>query len=231
MPNAYFVTGTDTDVGKTLVVSALLEKARQQNLRCMALKPVAAGGEQTPEGLQNQDAQQMMKYASIDLSYEEVCPVTLPDPLSPHIAAQKAGRTLNVDRITGYCRGGMMRTHDLCLIEGAGGWRVPISDRALMSDIAKALNLPVILVVGMRLGCLNHALLSAEAIYRDGLEIAGWVSTTVDPDMAARQENIETLNRRFPFPCLGHIPFISNITPEQASAHLDIKNILESSTA
>ncbi|VUD51608.1 ATP-dependent dethiobiotin synthetase BioD 1 [Thalassocella blandensis] len=231
MPNAYFVTGTDTDVGKTLVVSAMLFKARQQGLRCMGLKPVAAGGEETAQGLQNEDAQRMRENASIELSYEEVCPVTLPDPLSPHIAAEKAGRTLDVDRIVGYCRGGMMHPHDLCLVEGAGGWRVPISPRALMSDIAKTLNLPVILVVGMRLGCLNHALLTAESVYRDGLEVAGWVSTVIDPNMAALAENLETLQKRFPFPCFGNIPYISNATPEAASAHIDIKNIVESGQA
>lgn len=231
MPNAFFVTGTDTDVGKTLVTTAMLIKAKQQGLRSFALKPVAAGGVKTDEGLQNEDAQQMRACASVDLSYDEVCPITLPDPLSPHIAAEKAGRTLNVDRVVGYCRGGLMHPHDLCLVEGAGGWRVPINARATMADVAKALNLKVILVVGMRLGCLNHALLTAEAVYRDGLSIAGWVSTVVDPAMSALEENLATLEKRFGFPCLGHIPYISNISPELASVYVDINNLLVTPTS
>lgn len=229
MAKSYFIAGTDTGVGKTLVAAALLHKASAQGLRTIGLKPIAAGGELSDSGVQNEDALELQRCASVGLDYEEVCPVTLPDPVSPHIAAERAGRSLNVDRIVGFCRGGLMRAHDLSFIEGAGGWRVPISPRALMSDIAKALNVPVILVVGMRLGCLNHALLTAESISHDGLPIAGWVSSVVDPEMACLDENITTLNKRFPFPCLGNIPFISKVSAESASEYVDISNLIESS--
>lgn len=228
MANGYFIAGTDTDIGKTLVASALLHAGKQQGLRVMGLKPVAAGGIVEGDGLKNEDALALMAASSIALSYEEVCPVTLPEPLSPHIAAERAGKMLNVDRIAGYCRGAMMTPHDLCLVEGAGGWRVPISPRALMSDLAKALQLPVIIVVGMRLGCLNHALLTAETIHRDGLKIAGWVSNVADPEMACLQENLATLQKHLPFAHLGHIPHIKGITPALASETLDISNLVES---
>lgn len=228
MAKAYFVTGTDTEIGKTWSSSALLHCANQQGLRTLGLKPVAAGGIQTEDGIRNEDALQLQEYASVKLSYPEVCPVSLEEPLSPHIAASRANKQLNIDRIAGYCRGAMMQAHDLCLLEGAGGWRVPISQRATLADLPKALNLPVILVVGLRLGCLNHALLTAEAIYRDGLRLAGWIGNVVDSDMSALDENIQTLKNMIAAPCLGIIPRVETI--EKASEHLDI-SILMANTA
>ncbi len=228
---AFFIAGTDTGVGKTHVAAAILHQANKQNLRSLGLKPVAAGGITVDGKVQNEDALLLQQHASIELSYQEVCPVTLSDPVSPHIAAENEKRQLNVERIAGFCRGALMKPHDIAVVEGAGGWRVPISPRATMADIARTLNLPVILVVGLRLGCLNHTFLTVEAIMRDGLTIAGWVTTCLDPNMLEIEKNIETLDKRLSFPCLGHIPYLSNVTAESLSDYIDISKLSQSSEA
>ncbi len=223
----FFVAGTDTDVGKTLVTSALLHLGNEQGLKTLGLKPIAAGCENTPEGLRNDDASMLEQYSAVKLPYAQRNPIALEQAIAPHIAAANSGKRISVDRIEGICRGAMMTSHDLCLIEGAGGWRVPLNQRETMADIPKALSTPVILVVGIRLGCLNHALLTAEAIRRDTLQVAGWVANIVDPDMAEVSANIDTLGYYFPFPLLGTVPFEKDITPVSASKHLDISKLLE----
>ncbi|MFT5421009.1 MAG: dethiobiotin synthetase [Candidatus Endobugula sp.] len=220
MPAHFFVTGTDTGVGKTLVSAALIHAANARGLSTAALKPVAAGCEQTPDGLRNEDALILQQAISRPLSYEQINPVALEPAMAPHIAAEQAARRITVDGLTGFCRGVLMQGTDFVVVEGAGGWRVPINHRETLADLAKALSLPVILVVGMRLGCLNHALLTAEAIHCDGLVLAGWVSNHIDPEMPAYQACLATLEQHLPAPCLGHIPFLSN---PQA---IDIKNDL-----
>lgn len=216
----YFVTGTDTGVGKTTVSCALLAAAKARDLRTLALKPLAAGCAETPEGLRNDDALALLRVMTEPLSYAEVNPVALPAALSPHLAAQAANRRLTIQRLGGFCRGALMRRADFALVEGAGGWRVPISDREMLSALPKDLGLPVILVVGLRLGCLNHAVLTAEAILRDGLHLAAWVGNAVDPEMAALEANVETLKNLLPAPCLGVLPWQPGATPEERAAHL-----------
>ncbi|MDQ2076322.1 dethiobiotin synthase [Marinimicrobium sp. ABcell2] len=219
--HAFFVTGTDTDVGKTLVASALLHSAQQRGLTTLGLKPVAAGCTRGPQGLRNADAELLASVSSVPLDYEQINPVALEPAIAPHIAAQEAGKVLSVDRLSGYCRGAMGLA-DFTLVEGAGGWRVPLNPRETLAELPRQLNLPVIIVVGMRLGCLNHALLTAEAIARDGLPLAGWVANTLDPDMPRLQENIDTLRQLLPAPCLGVVPHLEHATPEAATAHLDV---------
>lgn len=224
IPRKFFVAGTDTDCGKTLVSCTLLHAAAKKGHSTIGMKPVAAGAEETEQGLRNDDALKLQSAASMKLSYEQVNPVCLPAAVSPHLAAAQAGKRLQVQRIAGFCQGVLMKRADLTLIEGAGGWRVPISEREFMSDLARALNLPVILVVGMKLGCLNHALLTAEAIVRDGLTIAGWIATQRDPDMALLAENLQTLHDAMPFPCLGSIPFLANPDDlDQAAEHVNLE--------
>lgn len=206
----FFVTGTDTDCGKTLVACALLRAGRQAGLSTAAIKPVAAGGSSAGGELRNDDALRLQAECTLDLEYSVVNPVCLPEPLSPHIAAARVKRRLSLDRLTGFCQGMLLHRADLTLIEGAGGWRVPLNDRELLSDLARALKIPVILVVGMKLGCLNHALLTAEAIYRDGLSLAGWVANGIDPGMQCRDENIATLREALPAPMLAAIPFLAD---------------------
>lgn len=220
MPAHFFVTGTDTDVGKTLVSTGLLHAANSKGMSTAALKPVAAGCESTPEGLRNEDAVLLRDAMNTSLSYEQVNPVALISAMAPHVAAAQEQRRISVDRLVGFSRGVLIKGTDFVVVEGAGGWRVPLNPRETMADVAKALSIPVILVVGMRLGCLNHALLTAEAIRRDGLSLAGWVSNQIDPDMPAYKECLTTLEQSLSAPCLGHIPFLSNPNG------IDIQNLL-----
>jgi dethiobiotin synthetase len=206
---AYFVTGTDTGVGKTLVSCLLLHAAAAKGMPTLGLKPIAAGAELTQDGLRNEDALQLMEASTRKLPYTQINPICLPDPLSPHLAAQRAGRRISGERVVGLCRGALMQRSGFTLIEGAGGWRVPINDREFLSDVAKALQVPVLLVVGLRLGCLNHALLTAEAIHRDGLTMAGWVANVCDPDMEEQEANIATLCDALGAPLLGVVPHLS----------------------
>lgn len=229
MAKTYFVTGTDTGVGKTTVTCALLAAAKVKGLTTLALKPVASGCEEGPEGLRNSDALALQAAMTLPLSYPEINPVALPAALSPHLAAAAVGRRLTLAQIAGFCRGGLMHKADLKLIEGAGGWRVPISDRELLSGLPKQLSVPVILVVGMRLGCINHAVLTAEAILKDGVKLAGWVANVMAPDMEALEGNLQTLTAMLPAPCLGVLPWSPDATAEGLAEHLDVALLLPNS--
>jgi dethiobiotin synthetase len=217
---AFFVTGTDTGVGKTLVSAGLLLAARDLGLTTAALKPVAAGCEMTPEGLRNEDALLLQSVITQPLSYEQVNPVALGPAVAPHIAAQQSRRILSVDRLAGFCRGSLGQAQ-LTLVEGAGGWRVPLNPSETLADLARQLQLPVILVVGIRLGCISHALLTAEAIVRDGLKLAGWVANHMDPDMPVQEENVASLVQRLPAPCIGRVPWLARSSPQQVAAAFD----------
>ncbi len=223
----FFVTGTDTDAGKTLITQGLLEKANQQGLLTIGLKPVAAGCEQTPEGLRNSDALKLQAVANSQLSYEEINPFALEAAIAPHLAAQQEGKRLSAERVAAMCRGTMMNRYEFLLVEGAGGWRVPLNERETFARVPALLNLPVILVVGMKLGCINHAMLTAEAILRDGLSIAGWVANRIDPEMASYEGNLETLKSVLRVPFLGEVPFLDETTPANVAKFLDISLLLE----
>jgi dethiobiotin synthetase len=200
----YFVTGTNTNVGKTWVAARLLETARDAGLSCYGIKPIAAGCEETPDGLRNEDAEALMNAASVELPYEQVNPVALEEPVAPHILAQRQGLNLTAERLAGYVNGALMtQKADLVLVEGAGGWYVPLNERETLADLVRRLNLPVILVVGMELGCLNHALLTARAVQDQGLELAGWIANFLHGDMPAGEENFRTLEAMLPAPCLA----------------------------
>jgi dethiobiotin synthetase len=205
----FFISGTDTGVGKTLVACGLLRAAALRGLRTLAIKPVAAGAELTENGLRNEDAVMLMAAMTEVLPYQQVNPVLLEPAIAPHIAAEKVGRRITVSQLAGICRGVMMQPADLVLIEGAGGWRVPLNRHELLSGLASELQAPVILVVGMKLGCINHALLTAEAIRADGLRLAGWVANQIDPDMSCFEENLATLNAMLDAPCIGVVPYLA----------------------
>lgn len=201
LKGTYFVTGTDTEIGKTWVSCRLLEQASKAGGRCYGLKPVAAGGDDTPEGLRNEDALQLMAASSVKLDYDVVNPVLLKAAIAPHIAAEEEKRRLSAARLAGYVRGAVMSNEaDLVLVEGAGGWRVPLNDRESMSDLASELNYPIILVVGMRLGCINHALLTAQSIAALNLRLVGWVANDLGDPMPRLEENIATLDHWMPVP-------------------------------
>ena len=218
----FFVTGTDTDVGKTVVTAGLIEAANQAALSTAAIKPVAAGCESTESGLQNTDALQLQAAASHPLTYQQVNPVALEAAIAPHIAATEEGKQLSASRLSGFCRGLTLLPVDMLFIEGAGGWRVPLNNRETLADIPKQLNSEVILVVGLRLGCINHALLTAEAIRLDGLSLAGWVGNVLHADMPRLDENIDTLKRLIPEPCLGIVPRLSDTAPNQVAAYVSL---------
>lgn len=214
----YFVAGTDTEVGKTRVTVELLRALNRQGLKTLGLKPLAAGADEAEDGhWTNEDARALQAEASVQLPYEQVNPVLLRAPMAPHIAAEREQRRLTLHTLEGHCRGTLMMTpYNVALIEGAGGWRVPLNPRESLAGLPKSLNCPVILVVGMRLGCLNHALLTAEAIQRDGLTLAGWVANCIDPDMTELDANIATLTTLIPAPRLGVLPWLDE--GEQAEA-------------
>ena len=222
MSPAYFITGTDTDVGKTTVAAGLLQAARAAGLSTAAGKPVASGCEVTPEGLRNADALALMAQCTLALSYEEVNPVAFEPAIAPHIAAREAGVALTVQALLTPMQRILSQRADFTLIEGAGGWRVPLSGQDSLSDVAQGLDLPVILVVGVRLGCISHALLTAEAIAQDGLQLAGWVANIIDPKTSRLEENLATLAERLPAPCLGRVPKLKSPTPEAVAQHLEL---------
>ncbi len=226
--HAFFVTGTDTGVGKTCIAAGLLQAANHKGLTTAALKPVAAGCERTPDGLRNEDALLLQSVVNPPLDYEQINPVALEPAIAPHIAALEARRPLSSDRLAGYCRG-VLGQADFTVVEGAGGWRVPLNPAETLADLARQLNLPVILVVGVRLGCLNHALLTAEAIARDGLPLAGWVANVLDPDMPRLRENVDALGQRLRAPFLGWVPFLDTPDPDQVAKHLNLEPLLPES--
>ncbi|MDH0645799.1 dethiobiotin synthase [Pseudomonas sp. GD03858] len=222
MSQAYFIAGTDTDVGKTTIAAGLLHAARQLGLSTLAAKPVASGCSVTPKGLRNSDALALIDESSIKLPYEAINPFAFEPAIAPHVAAREAGVALSVPTLRDAMQQVLEQRADFTLIEGAGGWRVPLSDHANLSDLAIALKLPVILVVGVRLGCINHALLSAEAIARDGLQLAGWVANIVDPRTSRLEENLSSLAERLPAPCLGRVPWLKQAGPDAVAEHLQL---------
>lgn len=225
MRKVFFVTGTDTDVGKTVVSAGLLAAANARGLSTAALKPIAAGCSATADGLRNSDALLLQQIMSMQLGYDEINPIALAPAIAPHIAAQQANRKITIAQLAGFCRGTLMRRADLTLIEGAGGWRVPLNSREFLSALAVELQLPVILVVGMRLGCISHALLTAETIARDGLTLAGWVANRCVAEMDCYDENVASIRSSLRAPCLGEVPFLGGEgippDPQQVAHHLD----------
>lgn len=222
MSQAYFIAGTDTDVGKTTIAAGLLHAARVQGLSTLGAKPVASGCTMTAKGLRNSDAQALIDESSIKLDYQQVNPFAFEPAIAPHVAAREAGVALEVAALARAMRHVLDQGADFTLVEGAGGWRVPLSDQANLSDLAIALKLPVILVVGVRLGCINHALLSAEAIARDGLQLAGWVANVIEPRTARLEENLASLAERLPAPCLGRVPKLKQATADAVAEHLQL---------
>ncbi len=200
-----FVTGTDTGVGKTLVSAALLHTLARHHRRVVGMKPVAAGLVVHAGQWVSEDVLALRAASTVAVPAALDNPVALPDAMAPHIAARRAGQAVSVDYLLAAHRS-LRALADVVVVEGAGGWRVPINEHETLADLARAIGAPVVLVVGVRLGCLNHALLTAEAIRADGLQLAGWVANTVDPDMTCRDENIETLRRWLPAPLLGTVP-------------------------
>lgn len=217
-----FVTGTDTGVGKTLVSSAMLSSLAASGLRAVGMKPVAAGLDFIDGDWRNEDVEQLQAAGNVDAPLALRCPYLLRAPISPHLAAQEEGVRIALQpMLSAYEQ--LARQADAVIVEGVGGLRVPLADGFDSADLAVALGLPVVLVVGLRLGCLNHALLTAEAIRARGLVLAGWVGSAVDPKMLALEANIETLRARLDAPLLGVVPHLASPEAARAAAHLDLR--------
>lgn len=217
----FFVTGTDTEVGKTVVAAGLVHALAARGLRVAGMKPVASGGRETSAGLRNADAEALIATANVAADYTEVNPYCFAPPIAPHIAAAEAGVAIEAAKILAAAETLAARA-DAIVVEGVGGWRVPLAPDFDVAALAGALGLPVVLVVGLRLGCLNHALLTAEAIRASGSALAGWVGSAVEPQMARRDENIATLRKFLGAPCLGVVPHLENPTAAAVALHLDL---------
>lgn len=219
-PRGVFVTGTDTGVGKTRVSAALLHHFNATGLRSAGFKPVAAGTDFIDGRQVNEDVALLRQYSGIALSDDEVGPCQLQTACAPHIAAAAEGRAI-VPTALREAAARLAARADWLVVEGAGGFRIPLDDDSDSADLAVALGLPVILVVGLRLGCLNHALLTAEAIRARGLTLCGWIANTVDAAMPHLQRNLDTLDRWLrPAPCLGVVPWLDRPDPDRVAAHL-----------
>ena len=218
MVKGCFVAGTDTGVGKTLIACALLHRLRERGLKAVGMKPIAAGCERTAEGLINEDVEALRAAGSIVLPREAINVYAFEQPVAPHIAAAAAGVQMTLAAIEQrYAE--LAALADAVVVEGAGGWLVPLNDADTLADLAVRLGLPVILVVGMRLGCLSHALLTAEAIRSRRVPLTGWVANQVDPHMACPEENVRSLQARIGCPLLARVPF--QAIPNPASVEFD----------
>ena len=215
----YFITGTDTDCGKTVVTLGLMQRLQTEGLSVAGMKPVASGSEWTSTGLRNGDAMQLLSQSSIQPEYGWVNPYTFAPAIAPHLAAQKSGQEIDIRLIKeSYIR--LSQAVDMVLVEGVGGWHVPLSDNCLLADLAVALGLPVIMVVGMRLGCINHSLLTRDAIKASGCRLVGWVANSVDPKMQEIEGNLLTLQQRLKIPLLGVVPYLNQIHPRKVAEQL-----------
>jgi dethiobiotin synthetase len=219
--HGYFITGTDTEIGKTWISLGLMARIQAHGLMVAGMKPVASGCDLTDKGLRNGDACQLREQSSHNPDYTLVNPYAFTPPVAPHIAAELAGITINIDAIIeAYL--GLQSKVDRVIVEGVGGWRVPINNEQSLTDLVRALGLPVILVVGLRLGCINHALLSAEAIVADGVELHGWVANQVDPHYENSEATISTLKHKLTVPLLGHVPHLTTLTAQNIASYIDI---------
>lgn len=221
-----FITGTDTDVGKTLVTSCLIENLQQANHTVTAIKPVAAGCDWLDGQLKNSDALMLQQSMHQSISYDQVNPIALELPIAPHIAAAKENLSLSVRFLQQQCDLFQYKS-DILLIEGAGGWLVPLNDSETLADFVIAESLDVVLVVGMKLGCINHAMLTIQTIKSSGLNLVAWVANIIDPDMLMIDENIETIKQRIEAPLIATIPYIeSDNLIQQACEYVNIAPLI-----
>ena len=224
----FFILGTDTGVGKTLVATSLLSGLKAKGYSTIGLKPIASGAKPTLEGLRNDDALWLQKTASISLPYEQVNPFCFAEPIAPHIAAAQINCRLTVSEMMEACQFSLNHPADYHIIEGAGGICVPLNKNELLVDLALAMSFPIILVVGLRLGCLNQALLNWNYLQQRNLPVAGWLANQVDPDMACVEENVKFLEVTLPIPCLGFFPY-QQINLSDLSSLIDYNRLVGTS--
>jgi len=221
-----FITGTDTDVGKTVVACGLLNALNQAGFTTAALKPVAAGAERIGGTLINSDAQHLQHCASVSFPYEVVNPYVFPDAVAPHIAAKNRGQVLTVAKLKEASQAALRANANYLVVEGAGGWLVPLNEQETLADFAAAITAEVILVVGLKLGCINHALLSEQAVRVSGLKVVGWVANHISPAMPESIANIEALRAHLAAPLLGEVPYIPKADSTAVAASLDLSSLI-----
>lgn len=224
-PWGVFVTGTDTGVGKTRIAAGLCRAYAARGLRVAAMKPIASGSARTPAGLRNDDALELQRAMTVRASYAEVNPCVFEPAIAPHIAAAEVGTTVDLDAL-GRAYRRLSARGDVTIVEGAGGWLAPIDAERSFADLAADWGLAVVLVVGLRLGCLNHALLTAESIERRGVRFLGWVGNTIDSRFERRAENLASLRARIAAPCLAELPFAPAHDPQAVARALGERLIL-----
>jgi len=209
MVSSWFITGTDTEVGKTVASTALLQAAKAAGLRSVGYKPVASGCEITADGIRNSDALALQQNSVLELPYESINPLAFLEPTSPHIVSAEEGRPIELSRLSAGLAA-LQQQADWVLTEGAGGWFTPLSEEHTFADWVIQEQLPVVLVVGVKLGCINHAMLTAQAVQASGLRLAGWIANVVQPAGKRHAEYMATLRQRLPAPLLGEIPYLTN---------------------
>ncbi len=217
----YFITGTDTDCGKTLVTLGFMQLCRERGLSTAGLKPVAAGALRTREGLLNSDALAIQEQCDPPLDYATVNPYCFEAGVAPHLAAALTGQRIELDLLENRYRE-LASSHQAVVVEGVGGWKVPLNEEQDSADLCRRLGLPVVLVVGLRLGCINHSLLTVESIQASGAPLLGWVANHIDANMALAEDNIQTLKRRIKAPLLGRIPRLDNPRADTVSTYLSL---------
>lgn len=221
MSAGFFVTGTDTGIGKTLASCTLLHALRAQGLRAVGMKPLASGCESSADGLRNEDALALLAASDPQPAYDDVNPYALPRPLAPELAARDAGIAVALaPMLAAHAR--LAAQADVVIVEGVGGWAAPLATDLHQADLVRALDLPVVLVVGLRLGCLNHAYLSVRAIQDDGCRLAGWIGSGVDPAMDCIDDNRALLAARIAAPCLGWLPWQAQPDPAVLASRLRV---------
>ncbi len=226
MIDAFFIAGTDTDVGKTVASKAILQALAEKDLKTVGYKPIAAGSELVEGELKNSDALHLQSVATVACDYQDINPYTLKLPTSPHIAARAEGAKIDFQVLSDKLARNKA-VSDVVLVEGAGGWRVPVSDSDYLSSWVKHEKLPVVLVVGIKLGCLNHALLTAEAIEADGLNIVGWVANRINPGTEHYADIIAMLEQKIAAPKIGEIPYVPSAKRKDLGKFIHIDALLE----
>lgn len=217
--NSYYITGTDTGIGKSVASAALLHALRARGLRAVGMKPVASGCEMTADGWRNEDALALQVASDPTPAYSDVNPYALPNPLAPELAAADAGVSIELQPVIGaYAR--LAAAADAVVVEGVGGWAAPLTASLDQLDVVRALELPVVMVVGLRLGCINHARLTARALVEDGAQLVAWIANDIDPAMARSDDNFAILQRVLPAPCWGRLPFMAAPDARSLCTHL-----------
>jgi dethiobiotin synthetase len=217
----FFVTGTDTEIGKTWCSLGLIARLQQDGHCVATMKPIASGCESTADGLRNDDALKLQAQASLSQPYDRINPFAFSPAIAPHIAAAEAGVRIDIDAVADTARE-LGNQCDYMVIEGVGGWQVPLNEQDSVADMAARLELPVILVVGLRLGCINHALLTAESIRARGCMLAGWIGNIVDPQMQEQQNNIDAITARIHAPLLGVVPHLKKLEVKAIAEQLSL---------